>query len=426
MKAELLSTGDEVLTGALVDSNSAHIAGELERIGLEVRRHNCVGDDLGTLIAIFQEIGSRADVCCVTGGLGPTTDDLSAEAASKAKGVGLSLDETALRQLEAFFKFRGRAMSESNKKQAYLPQGSERLDNPVGTAPGFSLAIGGCRFFFMPGVPFEMKKMLAEQVLPRIERLRGTEKEVSLLKTISTFGLPESVIGEKVADLPAKFPGVKLGLRAKFPEIQVKLYVRGPDQKSAQELLSRAGREAFQRVGEVAFAEDGAGMERVIGDLLKMEKATLAVAESCTGGLIGHWLTNVPGSSDYFKFSGVTYTDEAKARVLGVSPQTLERHGAVHEETAKEMAQGARKAGAATYAIATSGIAGPTGGSEAKPVGTVCIGLATPAGAEGYRYAFPSFTREMNKELFAMTALDVLRRKLLGLAPPSRGRVDKK
>ncbi|MEW6775249.1 MAG: competence/damage-inducible protein A [Bdellovibrionota bacterium] len=425
MKAEILSTGDEVLTGALVDTNSAYIADEFERMGLEVSRHNTVGDDLPTLVKIFGEIGERSEICAVTGGLGPTTDDLSAEAAAKALGTDLVLDEEALRFLEAFFKMRGRTMSDSNKKQAYFPRGAERLDNPIGTAPGFAVTIGKCRFFFMPGVPHEMKKMLAEQVIPRIEKMRGTEKEVSRLTTISTFGAPESNIGEKVADLPQLFPGVKLGLRAKFPEIQVKLYARGGDPKAVDALLSRATNEALRRVGELAFSDDGSSMERTLGELLKMEKATLAVAESCTGGLIAHWLTNVSGSSDYFRFSGVTYSNDAKMKVLGVKEETLKRHGAVHEQTAKEMADGARKTAGTTYAIATSGIAGPDGGSPEKPVGTVCIGLATPAGAEGYRYQFASFTREMNKELFAMTALDVLRRRLLGLPPPPRGRVDK-
>lgn len=426
MKAEILATGDEIRTGALVDSNSAYIAERLEQIGLEVTRHLTVGDDMDTLVAIFHEIGARAEVCVVTGGLGPTTDDLSAEAAAKAAGVELALDEKALAYIEGLYKLAGRTMSESNRKQAYFPAGSERLDNPIGTAPGFSLTIGSCRFFFMPGVPHEMKRMLREQTLPRIEKLRGTEQEVALVKQISTFGSTESQIGEKVADLPQKFPGVKLGLRAKFPEIQVKLYARGNDEAAVKKLLQQAGNDALSRVADYAFSDEGKDMAQVLADLLLMEKATIAVAESCTGGLIGDSITNIAGCSAYFKMSAVCYTNASKHKVLGVSEQTLERHGAVHEETAKEMAAGAREVGDATYAISTTGIAGPAGGSDKKPVGTVCIGIATPAGAEGYRYFFPFRERERNKQVFAMTAMDLLRRRLMGLPPPRYGLVKKK
>lgn len=426
MKAEILATGDEIRTGALVDSNSAYIAERLEQIGLEVTRHSTVGDELDELVSIFKEIAGRAQVCVVTGGLGPTTDDLSAEAAAKARGVELVLDEQALRNIEALYKFAGRTMSDSNRKQAYFPEGAERLDNPIGTAPGFSVEIQSCRFFFMPGVPHEMRKMLQEQTLPRIEKLRGTEAEFSLVSQISTFGSTESQIGEKVADLPQKFPGVKLGLRAHFPEIQVKLYARGADEDAVKKLLQSASNEALNRVADFAFSNEGKDMAEVLGELLTMENATIAVAESCTGGLIAHSITNVPGCSSHFKLSAVTYDNHSKHNVLGVSEQTLERHGAVHEQTAKEMAAGARERGGATYAISTTGIAGPTGGSDRKPVGTVCIGIASPSGAEGHRYYFPFRERERNKQIFAMTAMDLLRRRLMGLPPPRYGLVKKK
>lgn len=426
MKAEILATGDEIRTGALVDSNSAWIADRLELAGIDVLRHVAVGDDLPVLIETFKEMSARADVVLVTGGLGPTTDDLSAEAAAKAAGTELALDEQALREIEAFFKLLDRPMTDSNRKQAYLPKTAERLPNPVGTAPGFTLEIDGCRFFFMPGVPSEMKRMLNDQVLPRIEKIRGGERRFNLIRTISTFGSTESKIGELVADIPQAVEGVKLGLRSHFPEIQVKFYASGTDEKEITKLLDRAADEALARIGRWAFSEGGEPMESVVGELLRSEGATLALAESCTGGLLAHMVTNVSGSSDYFRFSGVTYSNEAKEAVLGVSKETLERHGAVHEETAKEMAAGARRVAGATYAISTTGIAGPTGGSQEKPVGTVCIGVATPAGAEAHRYVFPFRDRDRNKMLFAMTALDLLRRKLLGLEPVSLSRMPPK
>jgi len=412
MIAEILSTGDEIRSGALVDSNSAYIAEKLEEAGLEVARHNCVGDDLEILVSLMREIGERADVALVTGGLGPTTDDVTTEAAAKAAGVELAIDDEGLRSLEDFYKKRNFPMSPSNRKQAMLPKGSDCLYNPVGTAPGFNLKIGRCFFFFLPGVPFEMKKMLSDGVLPRIAELRGENREFHLLKTLSSFGLGESVAGEKMAELPEKFPGIKLGLRAKFPEIQIKLYAKGKDEVALREQLEKAAEWAVEKMGNRVFSLEGRSMETVVGSLLKEKEATLAVAESCTGGLISDWITNVSGSSDYFLFSGVTYSNEAKMKVLGVSPDTLTKYGAVHEETAKEMAEGARRVAGAGYGLSTSGIAGPAGGTDEKPVGTVCIGLATPQGVSARQFHFTFGRRLANKTIFAMTALNMLRQEL--------------
>ena len=414
MIAEILVTGQEILTGSVIDSNSAHIAQTLEEVGLEVTRHVCVGDDMEIIVSIIKEIGGRADVAVVTGGLGPTTDDITAAAAAKSAGVELVINRSALRAVEDFFKERKRTMSSSNKKQAMLPKGSECFYNPVGTAPGFHLKIGRCSFFFIPGVPFEMRRMLSDAVIPRIEKLQGSAREVNLVKTISTFGLTESAIGEQLAGLTAEFPGIKLGIRAKFPEIYVKLYGRGKADKGLYQSMEKASEWVIKKIGKKVFSDDGDSMEAVVGGLLAGEKATLAVAESCTGGLISHWLTNVSGSSEYFLFSGVTYSNESKTKVLDVSLEILERYGAVHEETVKEMAEGVRRVAGSTYGLATSGIAGPAGGTDDKPVGTVCIGLADPHSAKGFRFFFPFGSRSRNKKIFAMTALDLLRHELLG------------
>ncbi len=412
MIIEILATGDEIRTGAAIDSNSAHIAQVLEQAGLEAIRHACVGDDMDMMVSIIKEIGSRADVAVVTGGLGPTSDDITAEAAAKAKGVELVLNRSALSVVENFFKTRKRAMSPSNKKQAMLPIGAESLYNPVGSAPGFLLKIDRCSFFFVPGVPFEMRRMLSDEVLPRIEKLHGRKDELSLVKTISTFGLTESEIGELLAGLSAEFPEIKPGFRSKFPEIQVKLYIRGKDDKVLRKILEKASQSVLGKLGENIFSMNGSSMEAVVGGLLSGKKATIAIAESCTGGLISHMLTNVPGSSGYFLFSGVTYSNEAKTKVLGVSNEVLQRYGAVHQETVKKMAQGVRRVAGTTYGLATSGIAGPDGGTDEKPVGTLCIGLATPHDVKGFRFFFPFNTRLMNKKIFAVKALDLLRREL--------------
>ena len=305
-------------------------------------------------------------------------------------------------------------MTASNKKQAMLPMGAESLDNPVGSAPGFVLKIDRCSFFFVPGVPFEMKRMLSDEVLPRIQKFEGGTGELSLVKTLSTFGLTESVIGELLTGLSAEFSEITPGFRSKFPENQVKLYIRGKDEQALRKILEQASQWVLGKLGENIFSMDGTSMQRVVGELLTKKQATLAVAESCTGGLISHLLTNVPGSSGYFLFSGVTYSNEAKEKVLGVSSKVLQQYGAVHEEIVKQMAHGARQVAGATYGLATSGIAGPDGGTDEKPVGTVCIGLATPHEVKGFRFVFPFNTRLMNKRIFAMKALDLLRRELQG------------
>ncbi len=413
MIAEILSTGDEVRSGALVDSNSAHIAEVLEEAGLEVTRHSTVGDDLDAISSIIKEIGARADVAVVTGGLGPTTDDLTAEAAAMAAGVNLCEDDHALLLIENFFSKRQRLMNPLNKKQAMLPKGSKCLENPVGSAPGFAVRIGNCLFFFLPGVPSEMKKMLSEKVIPEISALQGGIREFSLIRNISTFGLTEAAVNENLLSVIDDYPGIKLGLRATFPEIHVKLYARGRDEKTVSELLERATASVLNKLGNRVLSTKGEPMELAVGNLLKSRKATLAVAESCTGGLVSNMLTNVPGSSDYFLFSGVTYSNESKIKLLGVQQEVIEKHGAVHEETAIEMAVCARRIAGAKYGLSTSGIAGPAGGTEEKPVGTVCVGLATPGEVKGFRFVFQFGDRLMNKKVFAVTALDVLRKELL-------------
>ena len=413
MKAEILSTGDEIRSGALVDSNSAFIADLLEQNGVDVIRHTSVGDDLEVLAATLREIGNRVDVGVVTGGLGPTTDDLSAEAAALAAGVDLAFNAQAFENVESFFKTLKHPMSESNRKQALLPKGCKVLYNSVGTAPGFYLNIGKCPIFFLPGVPYEMKQMLSNHVIPVMVGLQGGPLIYNRVKTITTFGVPESVAGEKTAGVESAFPNVKLGLRANFPQIQIKLYGREKDPALLDETLENAGRWTVERLGRHVISENGESMEMVVGTLLRKNKATLALAESCTGGLMANMITNVAGSSDYFLFSGVTYSNKAKIDVLSVNPETIESYGAVHEETAREMAEGARRLSGATYGLSTSGIAGPGGGTKDKPVGTVCIGFAGPNGSFGKQRIFRFGKRLMIKKMFAMAALDVLRREII-------------
>ncbi|MBW2567963.1 MAG: competence/damage-inducible protein A [Deltaproteobacteria bacterium] len=413
MIAEIIITGDEICSGAVVDGNSSYIAQMLEGEGIQVVRHNSVCDDIDAIVSMLKETASRADITVVTGGLGPTTDDLTAEAAAKAAGVGLVVSDIAQAGIENFFKTIKRSITEIDRKQAMLPEGAECICNPVGTAPGFQLKIGRSHFFFLPGVPFEMRRMFADSVLPRIEMLYGSKREFSFVRNISIFGLAEANINQRLAGLTEKFPEIKLGFQANFSDIYVKLYTRGKDKNICNELLTKASEWVLNKIGDNVFSVDGESMEAVVGGLLRSKKASLAIAESCTGGLLSHWITNVPGSSDYFLFSGVTYSNEAKIKVLGVLPETIERYGAVHEETAKELAEGAMRVSCADYGLATTGIAGPGGGTDEKPVGTVCIGLATPDVVKGYRFNLAFGKRSINKKMFAMKALDLLRMELL-------------
>ena len=413
MNVEILITGDEIRSGAVIDKNSAHIAMKLEEAGFNVARHTCVGDNVDDIVLALQEIGGRSDAALVTGGLGPTPDDLTALAAATSVGVDLVLNLSALHGVESYFKTRNRVMPDSNKKQAMLPKGADPILNPVGTAPGFRLKINRCLFFFLPGVTSEMQRMLSDTVMTQLEQLRGNICEFSMVKTISTFGLTESATAERVSGISGMFPEITLGFRAKFPEIQIKLYGRGKEKEALHQRMVKATAAVIEEIGDNVFSEDESPMEAVVGRLLLKKNATLAVAESCTGGLISHLLTNVPGSSGYFLFSGVTYSNEAKQNVLGVSSEVLEHYGAVHEKTAKEMAAGVRRIAESDFGLATSGIAGPDGGTDEKPVGTVCIGLATRRSTLGFRFFFPFNSRWRNKKIFAMKALDILRRHLI-------------
>jgi competence/damage-inducible protein CinA-like protein len=415
MIGEILSTGDEVCQGAVVDSNAAHIAVRLDEIGLQVTRHSCVGDDMEDLVAILTEIGGRADFAVVTGGLGPTIDDLTAEAAAKSAGVDLNLDREAEKSIETFFENFAHKMSRSDVKQAMLPMGSTVILNTAGTAPGFILNIGRCRCYFLPGVPKEMENMLSEFVLPDILSFYGEKNIITLKKQLSVFGLPEARVNEKLKEVESLFPNVKLGMLARFPVITVKMTTTGTDRTNFADEINNAVKWSAEQLGDKVFSLEGRSMEAEIAFLLAKNNATIGVAESCTGGLVSHLLTNVAGSSDYFLFSGITYSNDAKQKVLGVAEDTIKAYGAVSEETVKEMADGVRKISGASYGLATSGIAGPSGGTEEKPIGTVCIGISTKDKRVAYAFHSPFKERLSNKQIFAICALDQLRKVLMAV-----------
>ncbi|MCB9668658.1 MAG: CinA family nicotinamide mononucleotide deamidase-related protein [Alphaproteobacteria bacterium] len=417
--AEILSQGDEVVTGQVVDSNAAWLAEKLTHMGFLVVRHTSVGDRLADLVQAFTEASGRADVVVCSGGLGPTEDDLTAEAIAQAFGRPLALDEVALADLIAKYERFRRVMPEVNRKQAWLPEGSQRLDNDWGTAPGFAVEAGRAWMAFMPGVPREMKRMFEHRVVPLIaERFHLLPAH---LVTFRTTGCGESNLQEMLTGL-ALPEGVVLAFRTKLPENHVKL--RFPASMPASgmaavvdEVGGRLGRHLFTIEGaeslELSGAFDTAGGDlaaRVARQLLARE-ATLATAESCTGGRVAVSCTLHSGSSAWFLEGAVTYSNAAKVRQLGVPEALLEAHGAVSEPVARAMAEGIRERAGATYGLSTTGIAGPTGATPDKPVGTVHIALATPSGTE-HRELHLSGERDRIQILAASAALDLLRRHL--------------
>jgi nicotinamide-nucleotide amidase len=409
MIAEILSTGDEVRTGAVADTNAAFIAQSLEGEGLEVARHQCVGDDIAVIAAVMRDISRRATVAVVTGGLGPTADDVTAAGAARALGVELAPEGAAMAVVERFFARRGRPVTATNRKQGMLPVGAVCLDNPLGSAPGFAFTLGGCRFYCLPGVPVEMRAMLAETVVPDIRGRAGGSLAVRRVRAITTFGIPESAVADRLSGFEAAFTGIRLGLRAHFPEIHVRLYFSEAEPEDLARREQPAVDWVCRRIAPFVVSDAGLSLAEVVGRRLMDRGASLAVAESCTGGLISSWITDVAGSSDYFRLGAVTYANSAKQAILGVSSKTLDRYGAVSRRTVMEMAAGARRCAAATYGLATSGIAGPGGGSAQKPVGSLCIGIATAEGVAAAAYRFGTNRRRANKVAFAAAALNLLR-----------------
>lgn len=395
MTCAVLSIGTELTRGELVNTNAAWLSAGLTDLGFEVVEHVVVDDDRERIIAALHRLASFAQVIVCTGGLGPTTDDLTTVAVAAALEVGVVRDEGSLDHIRRRFERLGRPMSDSNAKQADFPEGAKVLPNPIGTAPGFEVALGfsRARAFFMPGVPSEMKRMFDEQVIPRIRDIAPNDSHQIRLRT---FGLPESVVGEKLQGVEDDFLGVTIGYRAHFPEIEVKVLARAPGPASrrpgapappdpqaiVRDLAERAAREVRTRLGDIVYGEGEDTFAGIVGRALRTKGWTLAIAESCTGGLVGHMITKEPGASDYLLLDAVTYANSAKQSVLGVDEDVLRGHGAVSEECACRMAEGARRVSGSDIALAITGIAGPAGGSDAKPVGLVYLAIATSKGTD--------------------------------------------
>ena len=414
MRIEVLCTGDELLTGLTADTNSPHFMDRLLALGEQVARSTIVGDVREEIREALLTLSARADAVLVSGGLGPTADDLTAECAAAAAGVPLVESSEALAALEARFAHRGIALTPNNRRQALVHSGAEVVLNPHGSAPMFVLRLARATLFFVPGVPREYRAFVDTEVLPRLARLRSEQPEPGFLalRVLKTIGLPESHLDARVAPLAAAHPAVTFGFRTHAPENHLKLLARGRTQAEADARLAAAEREARAVLGDHVFGQDGDRHAAVVGGLLAARRETVAVAESCTGGRISDLLTSIPGASAWFPGAAVAYANAMKEAWVGVRAETLARHGAVSEPVAREMAEGVRAVASATWGLSVTGIAGPTGGSEEKPVGTVFIGLAGPSGARVQRHRFLP-DREQVRSSSAGAALELLRLSLL-------------
>jgi nicotinamide-nucleotide amidase len=417
MRAAVISTGDELTTGRTLDTNANYLADQLVGAGFDVVSMLVVGDYPERIAWAWRTALEQADVILCTGGLGPTADDLTTEVVAQVAGRTLRMDQAVADRIRQMFAAMGRTMPENNLKQAQFPDGATIVPNALGTAPGFRLEIatghGPCHCVVMPGVPREMKAMLADQVMPWLRGLRSDTDEYRG-HTFQTFGISESALDELVAGAVDPAEG-RIAFRAAFPQISVRVTVHAPPDEVERRLAAAAAK-LRERLGAYCYGEGNTTMEAVVGERLARAGSTIAVAESCSGGLIGHRLTDVPGSSAYFLADVVAYSNAAKRSVLGVSAATLERHGAVSCEVAEEMARGVRRLTGATIGLSTTGIAGPDGGTPEKPVGTVCIAIDNPAGTRSHRYQLWG-TRDWVKLLTSQIALDWVRRTVLGEDP---------
>jgi nicotinamide-nucleotide amidase len=370
--AELLTIGDEILYGQIVDTNSQWMSTELSNAGIKVIRKTTVGDQEEEILTALAEAEKRADIVLITGGLGPTNDDLTKPCLVKYFNCGLKLNEEALTEVTEFFKSRGRELTEVNRQQAFLPDCCIKVTNKLGTAPGMWFERNGKVFVSMPGVPWEMKQMMTDTVIPKLKQT--FKMPVIHHKVIRTVGIGESVLAEKIADWENTLPeNVKLAYLPGMGEVKLRLTSLGNSLPVLEEKSKELASKLYDRVGHFIYGEGEDPLEVVLGETLRLKKLTMAVAESCTGGYLSHLITSVPGSSEYFLGSMIPYAYEIKMRQLGVKPETLEKFGAVSEPTIIEMANLVRAKFNTDIGVATSGIAGPGGATPEKPVGTVWI-----------------------------------------------------
>ncbi|MGK6352999.1 competence/damage-inducible protein A [Parapedobacter sp. DT-150] len=406
MQAEIITIGDEILIGQIVDTNSAWMARQLNAIGIRVKQVSSVADDPADISTALALASGRADLVLITGGLGPTKDDVTKQTLSAYFDCGIRRDEQVLAHVESIFNRSNRPMLEINRRQADVLDGCDVLFNEMGTAPGMWMMHHGKPYIIMPGVPFEMKHIMQERVLPRLVQL---EDRVPLWhQTLLTGGIGESFLAEKIADIEAALPPhIRLAYLPKPGIVRLRLTATGENLETLQSETQAVARRLKERIGEHFLAGADTSLEMLIRDEMQQRNLRLATAESCTGGNIARLITALPGSSTMFEGGAVTYSNAMKVALLGVRQETLDQHGAVSEETVREMALNARSIFGVDYALAVSGIAGPEGGTPEKPVGLVWIAAASSRTVVARRHLFGQ-DRAINIERSSMAALLML------------------
>lgn len=416
MKAEIINIGDELLIGQVVNTNASWMAEQLTLTGFPVIRVTVINDTRDQVLNALKEAEDRSDIVLISGGIGPTSDDITKQTLCEYFNTSLVFDEDAYRDIELFFALRGMKVTPLNRQQAELPAACISLPNKLGTARGmwFEKRDSSGRkvvFVSLPGVPFEMKELMVKEVIPRLKK--HFNPPFLYHKTLLTQGIGESFLAEQIARWEENLPeNIRLAYLPQPGLVRLRLSGSGDNETTVRRQVTTAAEELQSLIPDYLFGQDNDTLEAIIGLLLTEKGQTLATAESCTGGYIAHLITSVPGSSNYFKGSIVAYSNDIKENLLFVSPETILKKGAVSEETVLEMAVAVQTQLAADYAIATTGIAGPDGGTALKPVGTVWIGIATPGEVFARQYLFGD-NRERNIRKAALQALNLLRKSLL-------------
>ena len=411
MQIEIVTIGNEVLSGRTVDTNFAWLARALERASVQVAWHTTVGDAAEKIGEALKRALERSDGVVMTGGLGPTPDDLTRKAISTVLARPLQLDEAVLAHVRERARRSGRRLPATVESMALLPRGAEAWVSPAGSAPGLLILQGEKPVILLPGVPGEMEWLAVERVVPYLRGKTGRQVETF---TLRTFGAFESQLHERIGMLPQRWPGAALAYLPSYFGVDLRVTVAGPAGPQVGEVAARARAELAERVGAVVYAEDDRTMEEAVGEALLAKGWRAATAESCTAGLLAKRLTDVPGASRYFDRGFVTYSNDAKVELLGVSEGDIAAHGAVSAPVAEQMAHGARHRAGVELGVAITGVAGPEGGSDEKPVGTVFVALSTPEGEVVRRFQ-QTGSRATIRERSVQYALDLARRRLLGL-----------
>ncbi|HDQ26273.1 MAG TPA: competence/damage-inducible protein A [bacterium] len=413
MKAEVITAGTELLLGQKLDTNSYYLSGKLAEAGVDLYFRTTVGDNTGRLKAALSVAAQRADVIIITGGLGPTVDDITRQAVAEFAGKKLVLDAESEKKIRGYFSKRNAVMPESNISQAFAPEGAIIIPNECGTAPGFILELGTVIIAAMPGVPMEMRPMMESAVIPFITEKAGGKREAIAHKVIKIAGMGESVVDEKIRDIFESSKNPTIGILAHLSEVEVRITAKAGSVEEALKMTEPLKNEIYRRLGPNIYGEDADTLESKIGGFLKEKGLTVSTAESCTAGMIGARLTETEGSSSYYTGGINAYSNEVKTGVLGVDSKIMEKYGAVSAECAAAMAEKCAVLFKTDYAVAVTGIAGPGGGSTDKPVGLVYIGIRAGDKTETHRFLF-SGARNAIRQRAAAAALFLIVKVLRG------------